>query len=198
MTGLEKIIQVIEAEGKAKAESILAEANEEAEKIIASAKEEAERKCAEIAEKPENEIKIIFDRAQSQAALIKRQMLLNAKQQVINDIIDKARLKLTGLPDDEYFEVILQIVRKYAHNEEGIIKFSKKDLERMPKKFEKKLNEAIKDMENARLSISNESIPIDGGFILVYGDVEENCSFEALFNHSKEELQDKVNAFLFG
>jgi hypothetical protein len=43
MTGLDKIIQVIEAEGKSKAESILAEANEEAEKIIASAKDEAEK-----------------------------------------------------------------------------------------------------------------------------------------------------------
>jgi len=198
MTGLDKIIQVIEAEGKSKAESILAEANEEAEKIIASAKDEAEKKCAEIAEKPANEIKIILDRAQSQAALIKRQMLLKAKQQVINDIINKARLKLTGLPDKEYFEVILKLVRKYAHNEEGIIKFSQKDLDRMPKRFEKKLNEVIDDLDNASLSISEESIPIDGGFILVYGDIEENCSFEALFNASKEELQDKVNAYLFG
>ena len=123
---------------------------------------------------------------------------MNAKQQVINDIIEKARLKLTGLPDNEYFEVILNIVKKHAHNQAGVIKFSQRDLDRLPEKFDKKLNEAIKDIENASLSISEESVPIDGGFILVYGDIEENCSFEALFNHSKDELQDKVNAFLFG
>jgi len=198
MTGLEKIIKVIEAEGKSKAEKILAEAKEEADRIIASAKEEAAKKCAEIAEKPAYEVKAILDRAHSGAALVRRQMILNAKQQVINDIIEKARLKLTGLPDNEYFEVILNIVKKHAHNQAGVIKFSQRDLDRLPEKFDKKLNEAIKDIENASLSISEESVPIDGGFILVYGDIEENCSFEALFNHSKDELQDKVNAFLFG
>ena len=38
--------------------------------------------------------------------------------------------------------------------------------------------------------------PIDGGFILVYGGVEENCSIEALFYAEQERLQDKVQAFL--
>lgn len=198
MTGLEKIIKVIEADAKSNADRILAEAKEEAESIIVSARKEAEKKCAEIAEKPANEIKAILDRARSQAALIKRQMILNAKQQVINDIIDKAKLKLTGLPDTDYFDVIIKILQKHAHNQAGTIMFSKKDLERLPKNFDKKLNDALKDMENASLEISKESVPIDGGFILVYGDIEENCSFEALFGHAKEELQDKVNAFLFG
>ena len=198
MTGLEKIIKAIEGEAKLKADQIISEAKEEAKKIIASAKEEAEKKCSEIAEKPAYEIKAILGRANSGAALIKRQTILNAKQQVINDIIEKARLKLTGLPDNEYFEVILNIVKKHAHNQAGVIKFSQRDLDRLPEKFDKKLNEAIKDIENASLSISKESAPIDSGFILVYGDIEENCSFEALIGHAKEELQDKVNTFLFG
>lgn len=198
MTGLEKILDIIEAEGKANADRILAEAQKEAEEIMASARKDAKAQCAVIAKKPAFEVKNILGRAHSQAALIKRQTILNAKQQVINEIIEKARLKLTGLPDNEYFDIILKLVKKYAHNESGIIKFSRKDLERLPKKFEKKLNEAIKDIENASLSISEESVPIDGGFILVYGDIEENCSFEALINEAKDKLQDKVSAFLFG
>lgn len=198
MTGLEKIIQEIEAEGKSNADRILAEANKEAEEILASAKKEAETKSAEIAEKPAQEIKAIINRANSQAALIKRQKILNAKQQVINEIIDKARLKLTGLPDNEYFDIILKIAQKYAHKGEGIITFSRTDLDRLPKHFEKTLNKAIKDIENASLTISQDSAPIEGGFILKYGDIEENCSFEALFSYAKEDLQDKVNEFLFG
>lgn len=198
MTGLEKIIKVIEAEAKANVDRILTEAKEETEKILASAKKEAEIKSAEIIEKPAYEIKAIINRAQSGATLIRRQMILDAKQQVINNIIEKARHKLTSLPDTDYFDIILQIVRKHAHTQPGIIMFSEADLERMPKNFDKSLEEAIKDIKNASLTISKESVQIDGGFILVYGDIEENCSFDALFNHAKEELQDKVNAFLFG
>lgn len=197
MTGLEKIIKAIEAEAKAVADKILAEAKEESEKILALAKKEAEAKAAEIAQKPVFEVEAILNRAQSGARLIKRQMILNAKQQVINDIIDKAKLKLTSLPDTEYFNIILQILKKHAHSQAGIIMFSKADLERMPKDFEKSLEEAIKEIQNASLSISKEAAPIDGGFILVYGDIEENCSFDALFGMAREELQDKVNAFLF-
>jgi V/A-type H+-transporting ATPase subunit E len=43
----------------------------------------------------------------------------------------------------------------------------------------------------------NETQEMSGGFILLYGDIEENCSFDALFLQAKEELQDKVRDYLF-
>lgn len=198
MTGLDKIIKVIEAEAQARADKIIAQANEEANQILSLAKDEAKQGVANIAEKPASEIKAILNRAESGARLIKRQMILDAKQQMIGEIILKAKKKLTSLPDTDYFDIILRIVKKHAHKGTGIIKFSQADLDRLPKKFEKSLDVAIKDIENASLTISKESAAkLDGGFILVYGDIEENCSFDALFNEAKDELQDKVNAFLF-
>lgn len=197
MTGLDKIIKVIEADAKASVERILNEAKEEEDKIISLAKEEASKEISEINQKSASEVKAILSRAQSSAKLIRRQMLLDAKLTMINEIILKAKHKLTSLPDTEYFEIILQLVKKHAHTQQGIIKFSKADLDRMPKKFEKSLDSAIKEIPNASLTISKECAMINGGFILVYGDIEENCSFDALFNEAKEELQDKVNAFLF-
>lgn len=197
MTGLEKIIKAIEVEAQVSVDKILAEAKEESEKILASAKYEAEAKSAEIAQMPASEVKAIINRAESSARLIKRQTILNAKQEMINDIINKAKKKLTSLPDTEYFEIVLQIVKKHAHPDKGIIMFSKLDLDRLPKGFKKSLKESIKDIKGASLTISDEDAKINNGFILVYGDIEENCSFDALFNEAKEELQDKVNAFLF-
>lgn len=197
MTGLEKMIKVIEADAQANADKILAEAREESDRIISEAKEEAKQCAAKIAEKPASEIKVIMDRAESGARLVKRQMILDAKQKIINDIIQKAKRKLAGLSDKEYFDMILQMVRKYAYSQAGVIKFSKADLDRLPKDFEKSLELILKDKENASLTVSDESVKIDGGFILVYGDIEENCSFDALFSDAKDELQDKLNAFLF-
>ena len=198
MTGLEKIIKAIEADAQANASGILAEAKEEAEEILSLAKEEAEQDKVKIAEKPAFETKAILSRAESSAKLLKRQMILDAKQQVINDVITKARYKLTSLSDTDYFDIILQIVKKHAHAQAGMIMFSQADIDRMPKKFDKSIDTAIKGIQNASLTISKENAAkLDGGFILVYGDIEENCSFEALFNDAREELQDKVNAFLF-
>ena len=197
MTGLEKIIKAIETEAQANADKIIAEANEEANRLLSLAKEEAKQGVAIVAERPASEIKAIKNRAESAAKLLIRQKILDAKQQVINDIILKANNKLASLPDTEYFDIILQIVKKHAHPQAGIIMFSRADLDRLPKKFEKSLDEAIKGIPNASLTISKEDARLDGGFILVYGDIEENCSFEALFSEAKEELQDKVNAFLF-
>ncbi|NLL72459.1 MAG: hypothetical protein GX237_02920 [Clostridiales bacterium] len=197
MTGLEKIIKAIEAEASKNVEDILAKAKEESQKILASAKSEAEAKSAEIAKKPASEIKAIINKANSSAGLIKRQAILSAKQEVIGEIIDKAKIKLTSLPDNDYFDLILQIVKKHAQSGEGIIMFREEDLKRLPKKFDKSLKEALEDIKNASLTISDNFAKIDGGFIIAYGDVEINCSFEALFNKAKDELQDKVNAFLF-
>ncbi|NLJ97506.1 MAG: hypothetical protein GX321_10180 [Clostridiales bacterium] len=198
MTGLEKIIKAIESEAKANSDKIIAEAMEESEKILAYAKSEAQAKSEEIAKKPASEVKAILNRAQSGARLIKRQTILNAKQKMINEIIDKAKNKLTSLPDTEYFELILQIVKKHAHPNKGTIMFSKADLERLPRGFEESLKETIKDIKDASLTISDKyAAKLDSGFILIYGEIEENCTFDALFNGAKEELQDEVNAFLF-
>ena len=47
------------------------------------------------------------------------------------------------------------------------------------------------------LTVSPEAAPIDNGFILKYGGIEENCSLRALFSSMKDQLQDKVNAALW-
>ena len=55
----------------------------------------------------------------------------------------------------------------------------------------------MQELNNRSMILSGESDKIDGGFILVYGDIEENCSLEALFAVSKEVLQDKISALIF-
>ena len=52
--------------------------------------------------------------------------------------------------------------------------------------------------KDADLKISETPANIKNGFVLSYGDVEENCSFDALIEASKETLQDKIGQMLFG
>jgi V/A-type H+-transporting ATPase subunit E len=197
MTGLEKILKAIEADAMANAEALLHQAKLEADEITEAAKNEADKKCAEIAAKSEMDVKAVLGRAESAALLQEKKKILDAKQQIIGNLITDARNSLAGLPNPEYTEIILKMVKKYAHNKSGKILFTAADKKRFPIDFEAKLQSALVGKTGASLTISEEMILIDGGFILKYGDIEENCSFDALFSAAKEDLQDKVNTILF-
>jgi V/A-type H+-transporting ATPase subunit E len=197
MTGLDKILKAIEEEAQAGADAILAEANKQADDILAAAKQEADNQCSRIAEKSEADVKAVISRAESAAALQEKKILLNAKQQMISNIITKARNSLAALPDSEFVETILQMVKKYAHNKPGKILFSASAQKRLPKDFNVRLNNVLSGKPGAMLTIAEENVSFTDGFLLVYGDIEENCSFDALFAAEKEVLQDKVNSLLF-
>lgn len=197
MTGLEKILKHIEEDAAVTANAIIAEAESKAKEITALAYAEGEKKRLEIEERSKLDVKSCLSRAESAALLQEKKIILNAKQDIINDVILRAKESVLELPDKEYFDVILKMVKKHALGQAGQISFSQKDKNRLPQDFEDNLRTALAEIKGAKLTISEKTCDIDGGFILVYGDVEENCSFNALFFAAKETLQDKVCKLLF-
>ena len=197
MTGLEKILKHIMEDAESTANEIQAKVENEVKAILSAAKKEGEGKRAEILQKSQQEIKAYENRTESAIKLNKKRAILNAKQRIIRDIIQEAKAELINLPDKEYFDVIVKMIGKFAHANQGLIIFSKADKERLPLQFSDRIKEALSAVKGAGLEISGETRDIDGGFILVYGDVEENCSFEALFEEKMGVLTDKVNDFLF-
>lgn len=196
MTGLDKIIQDIASEADAAVSALLAQAKDEAEEIRRQAAQDAAEKCAAVRGRAEREAAAMKERASSAADLQRRREALSAKQQVIAEIIEKAKQSLYALPDGEYFGVILKMAVKYAPSRDGEILFSPADLKRLPKDFGKTLNDALKE-KGASLAVSESTRDIDGGFVLSYGGIEENCSFSALFDAHHDELQDKVHELVF-
>lgn len=197
MTGLEKIIGHIEENSVASVREIISAAKEKADGIALDAQTEVEKTTAEITEKTRQEAQDTISRAKSYATLQEKKLILTAKQQLISDTIDKAKQQLISLSDKEYFEIILSMIKRYSINQSGEIAFSKSDLARLPQDFDNTISTALSDKENAKLAISKDAVEIDGGFVLIYGEVEENCSFSSLFLAERESLQDKVSALLF-
>lgn len=197
MTGLEKILAQIEADAKASAQAVLSQANEEVEQILEAAKAEVTDKCADMNKQSEAEITAKQKQIESQASLIKRKMILEAKQEIINETIVKAQNLLKNLSDEEYFKNIESMIKKYAVPKAGKMIVSPVDSKRLPTSYESRINAALSDMEGASLTISDETRNIEGGFILQYGDVEINCSFHDLFAAARENIQDKVHQLLF-
>ena len=196
MTGLETIVEQILQEARQNAEEIGAEADRNVDSIIANAKKTVDKMNAESAEKLAQAEKAGAFRAKSSSELKKRQAVLRAKQAIINDMLDKAYAQMVSLPDDEYFGVILKCLENSVQKKSGTMIFSARDRKRLTPEIEAEIGR-IAAAHGGSLDISDECCDIEGGFILAYGGIEENCSFKALFDANKESLADKVNHFLF-
>ena len=196
MTGLEKILNSIDDEATFLAEKTIAEAQLKAEEILAQAKLKAQKEAEAIAEAAELEVARIEKRAASQMELQSRELLLKAKCEMIAQTIDKARDVLKALPDEDYFKVMERLFERHMQPKKGELIFSAADLKRLPSGFKSSITKLAESI-GGEVEISEQTRDLDGGFALSYGDIEENCSFEALFVSKHELLRDKVNEILF-
>lgn len=197
MTGIDKIAAEIEESGRAAAAEALANARREAEAFSASeaARGEAERAAA--VQETDARCRSIAERAASGAALQTRRAVLAEKQRLLGEVLERARQTALALPDGAYFALLLRMAKRYALKKSGEAAFSARDLGRMPKDFPGKLDAAAKEAGGS-LTVSKEPRAIDGGFVLIYGGMEENCSLAALFDANREDFLDAARAALFG
>lgn len=196
MTGLEKIMNYIQEDAQEAVNCILNEADEKAENILNEAKAECKKMEDETNAKIESISENTASRSDSAAQMQKKRILLEARQEIISDCIERAHSSLKNLNDDEYFKLMEQMLAKFVLPQDGILYFSETDLKRLPQNFEETVKKIAAD-NGGSLSISEDCRDVDGGFIIAYGGIEENCSFKALFDDSHEKLQDIVRNVLF-
>ncbi len=195
MNGLDNIIAKINADCKAECDGILFKAKEDAKVILDKAGDEAELIRQGILDgalrENEKEIELFSSRTQLES----KKNLLALKIELVNGIIETALVKIKNLPDEEYFKVIKSLILKNAKKGAGTLCFSSRDLSRLPSGFEAEVNNALAN--GASVKISSEPARIDGGFLLVYDDIDQNCSFEALLSSSVDDIKDKLFEMLF-
>ena len=193
MSGIDVIISQIEQDTQAVCEKIIAEAQAKADKILAEARDQAQSVAAAGKDKTAARVADIKKRGDSAADLEEKRVMLRAKQDIISTMLKKGLDDAKNLPDNEYFALIVQMVEKYSQPEDGIICFGRRDKERMPDDLPERVNSAAK----GRLTLAVEDADIDAGFILKYGGIEQNCSFDAIFASEAETLSDRAGKLLF-
>ena len=196
MTGLEKIIEKIELDSAKKCGDIIAAAKKHAEEIAKHADAEGESFTADSDETARHQSREIVQKAHSGAAQKAKQVILNARVEAINETLASAANALTQMPDEEYFSSLIALAVKNAAQDQGEMRLSLSDLNRLPPEFETDLNNALKSKE-ITLRISEKPAAIGHGFILVYGDVEINCTFDALLEESRDELKEIICGIIF-
>ena len=196
MAGLDNIVSEILAEANAAAESVRQAAQREAEEIAKAAAAQSRQECEALEAKAGQARDTEAARTKSSADLQRRQRLLAAKQEIIAGVIDKAYAEIFRLDDAAYFELVKKMLGQYVLDKEGEICFNERDKKRLPKDFADVVGEAAK-AKGGSLVLSDKVRKIDGGFVLIYGGIEENCSFEALFAAERDRLTDRVYQFVF-
>ena len=196
MTGLDTILESIRSEGRRTADGILEKARKDADEILSRGETDASLRREDILRGVENEARDTADRVLSSARREQRRTVLSARQEIIREVIEAAEQYLYGLSDDDYFKVLIGLAAKRAMPQKGEMVLGARDISRVPPDFEEKLRAALP--QGAELSVKETPDPsVEGGFILVYGGIEENCTLRALFGDRREQLQDLANKILF-
>lgn len=196
MAGLDKIVSEIQAEASKAVSERIEKAKKEADRIMSAAEKEANEAVKKINADTETRLAVEKASSQSAVALKKRRLLLLEKQKLIKEVIEEAKEEVLSLPTEQYFKLMEKLIDDNAVADEAKIVFNTKDLERLPSDFASRVD-AIAVKKGGKLTISKETRPIDGGFVLVYKGIDRNCSISSIFETNIEALQDKIQKLLF-
>ncbi|MCD7927377.1 MAG: V-type proton ATPase subunit E, partial [Oscillospiraceae bacterium] len=133
-------------------------------------------------------------RLASTAQMEGKKLTLAVKQEMLDQAFDLALEQLAALPEEQYIQVLTGLVLQTAPAGREQLIFSAKDRARVGKAVVTAVNDAV---PGAALTLSEQTRPMCGGFILSDGDVEVNCTFETLLRLQREEISAQVAAALF-
>lgn len=227
MNGIEKITGQIDADARGEIERLSAQAKTEVEEILTQAAEKAQAEGDEILRRGKESAAAREERLAGVAELEGRKTILAAKQDMVAKAFDAALERLCTLPDEEYVDLLANLAVKAARTGREQVIFAPKDRNRVGKAAVTRANELLakrvapklpdelgetktgafldKLVTNASallagtgmLTLAEGTRPIKGGLILTDGEVETNCSFEALIRARREELSGAVAKALF-
>lgn len=219
--GLNRITDKIITAAKDQANEILASAQAECDRIRAG----YEEKVAAIRKSGEREIeqktRDLLVRAKSSAAMAGRNVVGEKRSELIESVFQSAFEKIENLPDEEYAKLVIGLLSAaveelftteeknlalYGAEEEAVaekceVLLNDKDRKKIGKTVVngicKTLSGKIGKENLNKIVLAGDTVPIKGGAVLRYGEVESNCSFEMLFSLLRRDLETDVSRTLF-
>lgn len=196
MTGLEKIITAIKDQAEESAAKISADADKRAENIKADGIKRADEAYGAYLDECRRACDAEYENACSSAESEARRELLRCRSELIDRAEKAAADKIAHMSDGDYFALILRLAEKCTRPSDGVISFNAEDLKRLPQDMENRLN-ALDKTGRCKLKISHSPADIDGGFLISFGDITENCSISAVMDAERDTARDAAAARLF-
>lgn len=221
MNGLDKITDRILAEAQQEADRILLDARAECERISANYAARAKQISDTHSQETARDAKEYILRAQATAANNRRNLLLQTRGELIDDVFVTTQAQVCAMETEKYGEIqvglLCAALIDQIEAEKYALRFSADDDTVEPESYEvimnlrdrdrlgaavvdaakKKLAAKIAPEKLERLTLSSKTAAIDGGLILRCGDVETNCSLALIFAELRERLEAEVGRALF-
>lgn len=202
MSGIDNIIEMINAKTAEKEKEILAEAEKHKKQKISEAKQKAKGIADVITTKAETESKAEIGRYEASAKLKSKYQLLEAKEALIVEVLSSAKKHLEEIAGKKVYEKVLE---RLAVDAAGALEET--DLEIvLPKGHASHIT--LKAIEASvskntgkkkKISVSKETIRATGGVIVrnVNNTRWVDNTFEARFERLETALRVKISEILF-
>ena len=221
MRGLSKITDKILDEARAEAAERLAAADAESAKIYAEYKQKADKEAQAAEASAKEEAAQILARTKSSEQTVRKNIIFKVQGEMIDRAFVSAKDELCELPDDQKLELLSGLLLSALSDEyeaeqsradvygveenEGVryyeVMLNARDRERIGEALIKQFKRKIvgKDFGDlpSRVSLSNNTVNIEGGLIIKVGDVEINCSIETIVSRLRPSLEARVAKILF-
>ena len=188
-------------------EKILADAGTEAEKLKKQAdeKEAAEQvKLNEQLDEYGSQTKALADRLGNEkklhllaaARMDIAKEFLTEKNKILDEVFDQARQNLQNLPDEQYRELIRNLMLEAVETgaEEVILD---KNETRIDEKFIRQINQKLGHGRKGNLKLSKERQQLGAGFILRRGKIKNNVSLDVMLARARKDLEIELAKELF-
>ena len=227
MNGIEKITAKIAADAEADVKKLQAETEQKIDALRVQTAAQAAQETRAILARGEKAAAERLERLESAAQMEQRKLELAAKQEVVGEAFEQAVEKLCTLPDKDLIALLTELAVEASTTGREALIFSVKDRARIGKQVviaaneilvkraapglpdsyaDNKVGAFLGKVVNTtaavvtgagQLTLSEQTRPMRGGFIMADDNVEVNCTFETLVRMQREQLERDVANVLF-
>lgn len=182
MNNLEVILESIINEGNTESQKILDEANAKANEIINEKRNEADKRAREIIESAKKEAETIRKNETVSTERQSRDIEINAKNQVIDKVVDELLENLKNLDADSYKRYVENTLNK-SNIINGEILLSKNH------------KDALKNEDFKDLKVSDDTV--EDGFVVKSGKIEYDNRFSSIIKYNIDNIRKQISDEIF-
>ena len=185
---IEKITSKIISEAQELRDKTLSEAAAQSDAVLAEARKKAEEMVEDSRKRGAEEKEKIISRRKSVADIDCRKVFLAKKQELIGQCFDRAVDDIIAMDKDRYTELLTALGTNSGMTGGQLI-FNENERAAIGQKVVDALNSRI---EGGSFSLSEETRPLRGGYMLMCGQTFINNTIEALVEEARPELTAEV------
>ena len=190
---IEKITSKIISEAQELRDKALSEAAAQSDAVLAEARKKAEDMVEDSRKRGVEEKEKIISRRKSVADIDCRKVFLAKKQELIGQCFDRAVDDIIAMDKDRYTELLTALGTNSGMTGGQLI-FNENERAAIGQKVVDALNSRI---EGGSFSLSEETRPLRGGYMLMCGQTFINNTIEALVEEARPELTAEVAKMMF-